>query len=132
MLYEVVDPDHRGERGPMFDTAVVATVNAGSDCEVWQLADYDEQTRLLRVWPEPDAPQVAALAERRAEKQTAEYVGQAEREAAAILASSLTRTQAEIHDALTLAWLKGFMAGYGNVVERLDEIIAAYESKVRP
>lgn len=115
----------------MFDTAIVATVNAGGDCEVWQLADDETETRVLRVWPEPHPDQAVQLAEERATRATAEYVGQAEREAAAIFASSLTRTHGEIQAALTLAWLKGFMTGYGNVVERLDEIIATYEQKVR-
>jgi hypothetical protein len=69
---------------------------------------------------------VRPLAELRAEKATAAYVGLAEREAAAIYAAHRTDTPGEIRDALTLALLKGFMLGYGQVIDRLDEIIAQY------
>lgn len=46
-------------------------------------------------------------------------------------ATSLTRTPGEIRTVLALAWLKGFMVGYGEIVERLDEITAQYEQDVQ-
>lgn len=79
------------------------------------------------VVPDPEFQPAADLAERRADKAVASYLGLAEREAAHIVATSRTGTPGEIRDAVTLGFLKGFMSGYGEVVVRLDEVISQYE-----
>lgn len=80
---------------------------------------------------EPEAAQVASLADRQATRDVESYVGQAEREASALLAEATSRGNFNLHSYLTLAWLKGFMTGYGNVTRRLDEIIDRYERETK-
>lgn len=53
-VYEVVNPDHAGERGLFYPTLTAAMVNAGPRLEVWQLADDEAQTRMLRCWPDAE------------------------------------------------------------------------------
>lgn len=84
------------------------------------------------VVPDPEFQPAADLAEKRAERSTAEAVGRAEREASTLIADASPLTGERVHALVTVAWLKGFMAGYGQVLERLDEITERYSKDARP
>ena len=84
------------------------------------------------VVPDPEFQPAAELAEKRAARATAEYVGRAEREATALIQEMAPITGERVHALVTVAWLKGFVVGYGDVVEWLDEITARYEQEMKP
>lgn len=84
------------------------------------------------VVPDPEFQPAADLASKRAERATAEYVGLAEREASALIQEMAPVTGERVHALVTCAWLKGFMHGYGDVVERIDEITSRYEQEPKP
>lgn len=81
------------------------------------------------VVPDPEFAPAADLAARRAAHAVESAVGLAEREAAALMAGSRMTTTAEIHAVVTVAFLKGYSQGYGDVLGRLDAIIETYREK---
>ena len=135
MPYEVVNPAERDERGVIWHSLTDAMVNAGPVLEVWELADDQAQTRMVRCWPDPEhepadpagsgsrlRPAAAKAAERwKIEAVDVEwtrqfvqgYVGRAEREATAILAEHNPVAPDRVHALVSLAWNRGFIAGFG-------------------
>lgn len=79
------------------------------------------------VVPDPEFQPRDELADRRAGIKVEEYVGRAEREATALIATASPVTGEKVHPLVTAAFLKGFMLGYGEVLVRLDAIIIANE-----
>lgn len=131
MRYEVVERSTgRGVGGVHTDLAEATASLDAALYDVYELDTQNGYARGKRVWPADD-PATDDLAEKRATRSTAEYVGRAEREATALLAEITVDTGERLHAVVTVAWLKGFMVGYGDVVERLDEITARYEKGAR-
>lgn len=81
------------------------------------------------VVPDPEFQPRDELADRRAGLKVDEYVGRAEREATALIANASPVTGDKVHALVTVAFLKGFMLGYGEVLVRLDDIAANYERR---
>lgn len=79
------------------------------------------------VVPDPEFQPAVDLASKRAGRYVEEKVGLAEREASALIASMPSHSTAEIHRVVTVAFLKGWVDGYGEIAARLDEIAARYE-----
>ena len=135
MPYEVVDPAERDERGVIYPNLTDAMVNAGPRLEVWELADDEAQTRTVCCWPDPEfepgssnpagfgvRPAAAKAAERwqtdaldvpGTKRFVQEQVGRAEREATAILAEHNPVAPDKVHAVVSLAWGRGFVAGFG-------------------
>lgn len=135
MPYEVVDPAERDERGVIYPDLTDAMVNASPTLEVWELADDEPRTRTVRLWPDPEHepaapadvaarwPGAAAKAAERwkmnvvdvagTEQFVREHIGRAEREATAILAEHNPVSPDKVHALVSLAWGRGFVAGFG-------------------
>ena len=135
MPYEIVDPAERDTRGVIHPSLTDAMIGAGPHLEVWELADDEAQTRTVRCWPDPEfepagPPPVAgsvtpakAEAARRwklepldkeyTERFVNEHIGRAEREATAILAEHNPVAPDKVHAVVSLAWGRGFIAGFG-------------------
>jgi hypothetical protein len=131
MPYEVVDPAEPEAPRRIFASLTDAMVNAGPYLEVWELDEADEDTRLVRCWPDPEhepaaprlvnevkdaADQMVALAERTAAEHAGRYVG------------------AEYPDVvcgLTAAFLMGVQAGMQATIKRMDGAIAEVQAKLR-
>lgn len=135
MPYEVVDPAERSERGVIYPDLTAAMIGASPTLEVWELADDEAQTRTVRCWPDPEfepaagnpagfgvRPAAAEAAKRwkmealdtpGTEQFVREHIGRAEREASSILAERSPVTGEQVHALLSLAWGRGFIAGFG-------------------
>jgi len=132
--YEVVDPAERDDRGVIYPDLTAAMVAASPTLEVWELADDEAQTRTVRCWPDPEfepastagassvTPAKAEAARRwKLEPLDKEYtetfvkdqIGRAEREATAILAEHNPVAPNKVHALVSLAWGRGFIAGFG-------------------
>lgn len=115
------------ERGVRYRTLEEAVENAYTGMEVWQLADDEIGTRMCCVWPEPAAESSDDLTARRTARFVRENVGRAEREATAILAEHNPVAPDKVHAIVSLAWGRGFVAGFGagheSFVAMLDVIV---------
>lgn len=132
MFYEVVDPDNRRERGVTYASLTDAMVNAGPTLEVWELADDEAQTRMVMCWPDPEFQPASELERQRIKRFVREQVGRAEREASAILAEHHPVSPDKVHALVSLAWAKGFLAGYGSgseAVARMVGVLAGGDPK---
>lgn len=154
MFYEVVDPAERDERGVVYPNLTDAMVNAGPSLEVWELADDEAQTRMVRCWPDPehepaDAETVASrwrpaaakeaerwrlevLDEEHTKRFVTEHIGRAEREASAILAEHQPVTAQQVHALVSLAWGRGFVAGFGAGHEAFSSMLERIAGGGRP
>lgn len=152
-LYEVVGPNEGDGRRTIYPDLTAAMVAASPTMEVWELADDAEKTRTVRCWPDPefeptttaDASSVrpaTAEAARRwkmealdvpgTEQFVRENIGRAEREASAILAERSPVTGEQVHALLSLAWGRGFVAGFGaghEAFSRMLDLIVGGEAK---
>jgi len=113
MPYEVVDPAERDERGVIYPDLTAAMVNASATLEVWELADDDAQTRVVRCWPDPEHEPAVDLTAERTKRFVRNNVGRSEREATAILAEYSPLSPDKVHAIVSLAWGRGFVAGFG-------------------
>lgn len=154
MPYEVVDPAEPDERGVIYPYLTAAMIGASPTLEVWELADDAAQTRTVRCWPDPEFepadpataaarwPGAAAKAAERwnmnavdvpgTEQFVKEHIGRAEREASAILAERSPVTGEQVHALLSLAWGRGFVAGFGaghEAFSRMLDLIVGGERK---
>jgi len=116
MRYEVVDPEARDERGPIYQSLTDAMVNAGPTLEVWELADSLEGERVLMCWPDPDfTPGEREAGEPRPERVNA-GIGRANRIAAELATkydfAGYEQTVAGIAYAYTLGERAGYMQGW--------------------
>lgn len=123
MPYEVVDPAERDERGPIHRTLTEAMVNAGPKLEVWGLADDEAQTRTVCCWPDPEFEPVTPITVEQTENFVREHIGRAEREASAILAEHQPVTSQHVHALVSLAWGRGFIAGFGKGSESFADLL---------
>lgn len=154
MPYEVVDPAERDERGVIYPDLTAAMVNASPPLEVWELADDEAQTRMVMCWPDPEFSEHAgtkirsenrtaaakaaerwkidAVNEDLARRLVTDNVGRAEREATAIMAEHNPVAPDKVHALISLAWGRGFIAGFGaghEAFASMLEIIAGGERK---
>lgn len=111
--YEVVDPSDRAERGTIHRTLTAAMVNAGPSLEVWQLADDAAQTRTVMCWPDAEFQPAAGPSPEQTAEFVRDHIGRAEREASAIMAEHNPVSPQQVHALVSLAWGRGFVAGYG-------------------
>ena len=154
MPYEVVDPAERDERGVIYPDLTAAMVNASATLEVWELADDEPQTRMVRCWPDPEHEPAAAdtaasrwpgaaakAAERwkrnvseddRIKQFVSENTGRAEREATAILAEYNPLAPDKVHAVVSLAWGRGFVAGFAAGHEAFATMLDALAQGDRP
>lgn len=127
MPYEVTVAGDE-ERGFLYQRLEDAVRHAESEGgEVWALADDNVNTRMKREYPPPSEDEVYELAEVRAKRNVEEKVGLAEREAAALLSSMPCGSAEELHRIVVVAFLKGWVSGYGEIAGRLDEIADRYQ-----
>lgn len=113
MPYEVVDPAERDERGTIHRTLTEAMVAASPTAEVWELADDYEQTRMVMCWPDPEFQPAAAATVAETTRFVKDHIGRAEREASTILAEHSPVNADQWHALVSLAWGRGFIAGFG-------------------
>jgi hypothetical protein len=104
------------ERGVTFATLEEAVQNAYTGMEVWQLADDAIGTRMCLVWPEPSDP--TALARAR------EVEARGNREAVALLGRLEMAVDPLTVQAVSLAWLYGYLVGYGDCADRAQAAFA--------
>lgn len=123
MPYEVVDPAEREERGVIHRTLTAAMVNAGPRLEVWELADDDAQTRMVMCWPDPEFEPAAVMNEEQTKRFVHENIGRAEREATAILAEHNPVPPDKVHALVSLAWGRGFIAGFTKGTETFGDLL---------
>lgn len=123
MPYEVVDPSSRDERGTMHRTLTEAMVAASPAFEVWELADDEVQTRTVQCWPDPEFQPAAEPAVEQTKRFVREHIGRAEREASTIMAEHYPVTGERVHALVSLAWGRGFVAGYGAGSEQFAALL---------
>jgi hypothetical protein len=130
--YEVVEPGARDYRGVIYRTLTEAMVAAGPKLEVWQLADDAAQTRIVRCWPDPEFEPAVDLEHERTARFVRENVGRAEREATAILADYSPVAPDRVHALVSLAWGRGFVAGFGAGAEQFVQLLERIAGGEKP
>lgn len=124
MLYEVVDPERRAERGPFYDTLSLAMSNAGADLEVYEVETAEPHDRLVCCWPDEEFEPAA-----KRPTSSEEWRGLARRTATLILAETgVLGPNALDRDGLlslmSAAWMQGVTYGSN---ETLEEARKAFE-----
>lgn len=132
MPYEVVDPSSRDERGPIHRTLTAAMVNAGPRVEVWELADDAAQTRTIMCWPDPELQPAVTPSPEDTAAFVRDNIGRAEREATAILAEHNPVSPQQVHALVSLAWGRGFIAGFGSGSEMFARTLNRLTEKAAP
>lgn len=120
MSYEVVDPEVPAVRRVVYASLTDAMVAAGPSLEVWELADDTEQTRLVRCWPDPEFEAADEVTARRIVRQVHDLVSRADREASTVIADTGLPSNPAVHAVVSLAWSKGYVAGFGDYDTKLD------------
>ena len=129
MCYEVITPPDE-ERGVMFDNLAASIEHARLyGGEVWRLADDEAQTRVRRVWPEPEL-QAAERAEREHEASAVD-VARARRVATELLAAFPVSGYEQTHALVALAYARGSHDAWAQVLSATDQLAAELVEAIR-